>query len=197
MRIRRGGHLPPFGERVKWRQENEPVEKGVTDKYIWWSDIACTVSLELIIITCYIIHYLRLLLFVESRGRGDTGKTSVPSFALPPSVGLLIALSHFGAAAARTRPGYPAVPRGSERFLSCWCPGAFQSMEWVGPHLSLLGPTAASAVPWLETLFAASWQLLWSLPARVGPRGEVCLSTSDHWHHAQVPKVWFQPPLFH
>lgn len=61
--------------------------------------------------SCYSIYYLRPLLFVESRGRGHKGKTSVPSFALPPSVGLLSALSRVGAAAARTRlaPQYPKV----------------------------------------------------------------------------------------
>lgn len=61
----------------------------------------------------------------------------------------------------------------------------------------LLGPRAASAIPWLLTLFAASWQLLWSLSACVGSWGEVCFSTSDHRHHAQGPKIWSQPPLFH
>ena len=121
-------------------------------------------------------------LFVESRGRGDRGETSALSLTLPSLV--CVALVRQLPTLAR----YPEVQ-------SCLSPvggaGGGLSKAWrVEAHLSLLGP-----VPWLSTLFETSWQLLWSLPACVGPRGEVCLSTSDHWCHTQVPKVWSQLPF--
>ena len=62
----------------------------------------------------------------------------LPSLSL--SVSLMIALHCIDAAAACTRP----VPRGSALSVFCWCPGSFQSLEWVVPHLSLLGLGTAS-----------------------------------------------------
>lgn len=50
------------------------MEKGVGDKWIWWSDIECTVSLELIIIRCYIIHYITPLYLWSAEEEGTAVK---------------------------------------------------------------------------------------------------------------------------
>lgn len=104
-------------------------------------------------------YYVTTLFFGENRIRGDRGEISILSLALPNSVCGFTNRSG-GAVAAHTGP--------VQRCLS--------GHRIDGALCLFAVPQASSAVSSLLTLFATPWQLLWSLPAYIGPEERFALA---------------------